>query len=234
MEQRIVIVNSTEIKYNLIRKSVKNINLRIKPDGQIYVSASKSVKIAHIDKFIIEKSHWILTHLKPKKPPLDIVPIRYIEGEKLLYLGDVLTLSVIAGVKESVQITDKLLVITAKDTSDFNRKSNLVLRWKTQQCEIIFQKISREVFKLFSQYELLYPIIKLREMTSRWGSCHTTRGIITLNKRLIEKPISCIEYVILHEYSHFIHPNHSRLFYDFVENLMPDYRIRKNILEGKI
>ena len=44
-------------------------------------------------------------------------------------------------------------------------------------------------------------------------------------------PRNCIEYVIMHEFCHFIHPNHSKLFYEFLTMLMPDWKIRKEILD---
>ena len=40
-----------------------------------------------------------------------------------------------------------------------------------------------------------------------------------------------IEYVALHEFAHFIHPNHSKDFYNLVENLMPDWKERKQMLQ---
>jgi predicted metal-dependent hydrolase len=68
-------------------------------------------------------------------------------------------------------------------------------------------------------------------MTSRWGSCQPKRGLITLNKRLLEVPRNCIEYVVMHEFVHFIHPNHSKQFYEFLSVLMPDWKERKAFLE---
>lgn len=68
-------------------------------------------------------------------------------------------------------------------------------------------------------------------MMSQWGACQPQKGAITLNSRLIEKPRNCIEYVVLHEFVHFIYPNHSRQFWNFVTMMMPDWKERKKELE---
>ena len=57
------------------------------------------------------------------------------------------------------------------------------------------------------------------------------KGILTLNKRLLEAPRNCIEYVVMHELCHFIQPNHSKHFYSFLTMLMPDWKERKVLLE---
>ena len=51
------------IEYNLERKSVKNINLRIKPDGSVNVSANRRVSAAYIDSFVLGKSGFIFKAL---------------------------------------------------------------------------------------------------------------------------------------------------------------------------
>ena len=68
-------------------------------------------------------------------------------------------------------------------------------------------------------------------MISTWGTCQAQQKVITLNSKLIEKPKSCIEYVVLHEFAHFIHPNHSKEFYGFITMLMPDWKEHKYLLE---
>ncbi|WP_295094925.1 M48 family metallopeptidase [Ruminococcus sp.] len=68
-------------------------------------------------------------------------------------------------------------------------------------------------------------------MTSRWGSCLPSKCIITLNKSLIEAPKCCIEYVVYHEFCHFIHPNHSKQFYSLLQIMLPDWKERKSLLE---
>ena len=58
-------------------------------------------------------------------------------------------------------------------------------------------------------------------MTSRWGSCSSKSGVITLNKRLFSLPAGLAEYVLLHEYCHLLHPDHQRGFYTLLEEFVP-------------
>ncbi|MCH5298266.1 MAG: M48 family metallopeptidase [Ruminococcus sp.] len=51
----------TIIKYDLQRKRVKNINLRVKPDLTVLVSANSRVGVKYIDDFVLRKSDFILS-----------------------------------------------------------------------------------------------------------------------------------------------------------------------------
>ena len=66
--------------------------------------------------------------------------------------------------------------------------------------------------------------IRIKKMKTRWGSCNYKKGYINLNIELMKKDIKFIEYVVLHELTHLIHPNHSKEFYKFIENIMPNFR----------
>ena len=76
------------------------------------------------------------------------------------------------------------------------------------------------------------PILKIRNMKSRWGVYNRANHTITLNSRLIEFDVSKIDYVIIHELSHIKHFNHSKEFWNLVSKYCPDYkRIRKEMRE---
>ena len=67
-------------------------------------------------------------------------------------------------------------------------------------------------------------------MTSRWGVCNIKNKNITLNLELSKYKVECLEYVIIHELSHFIHPNHSPSFWSLVSKYCPKYKeIRKSL-----
>jgi predicted metal-dependent hydrolase len=68
------------------------------------------------------------------------------------------------------------------------------------------------------------PSFKARIMKSKWGVCYTKKNSITISSYLIHYPLYCLEYIMVHEMTHFIVPNHSKRFYEVVVNNMPDYK----------
>lgn len=75
--------------------------------------------------------------------------------------------------------------------------------------------------------------IRIRDMKSRWGSCISTRKIITYNLQLAFQPLPIIEYVVLHELAHIPYPNHQKEFWNFVEKFIPDWRERRKLLNKR-
>ncbi len=126
------------------------------------------------------------------------------------------------------------IFLKVKNRNDFRHKEMLMSRWLKQYQNMVFEKIMQEKYTLFQKYKVPYPKLRVRYMTSRWGSCQPKKGIITLNSQLITVPRNCIEYVVLHEFVHFIHPNHSRQFWNFVTMMMPDWKERRAELEKRI
>lgn len=57
--QRSVPFDDGEIVYTLERKRVKNLNLRVRRDGSVYVSASPRVSLRSIDGFVAAKGAFI-------------------------------------------------------------------------------------------------------------------------------------------------------------------------------
>lgn len=259
-EMRSVPCERGALTYLLTRKKVKNVNLRIKSDGRILVSANRRVSTAFIDDFVQRNQEYIfqvLERFRQRQTEYPVTPKKYVSGEDFRILGKHLTLEVLemelgravsgqeaagkeagekttkvtaartARMKEAVWVEGSVLFLLVKDKDNLKRKEKLINDWLKNLQRETFDQICREIYPLFQKYGIAYPQIKIRKMTSRWGSCQPTRGIITLNSRLIEVPRASIEYVVLHEFAHFIHPNHSKEFYTFVEKLMPDWKERK-------
>ena len=82
-------------------------------------------------------------------------------------------------------------------------------------------------------YSLPKFTIRYRKMKTRWGVCNNKLKVITLNTLLIKKDLKYLNYVIVHELSHFIYQNHSKDFWNVVEENCKDYKkIRKDLKNG--
>lgn len=194
----------------------------------------KEYQLIILTNFVKEKQKYIFRALSKyveKRKNVSIAPRKYVSGEGFDILGKRLQLKVAQGNQESVTTDGVFIFLTVKNKDDQKRKENLINSWLKEMQTTTFHQICREIYLLFKKYDVEYPTVKIRYMASRWGSCRPKQGGITLNSKLIEAPRNCIEYVVLHEFAHFIHPNHSKMFYDFVAMLMPDWTERKMELE---
>lgn len=174
-------VGNRKIKYNLHYKKVKNINLRIKPDGKIYVSADTRVPQKLIDDFLISKVDFIFRAVEKYEKASDMKLKQYFSEEQVV----------------------KIIL-------DFCNKA----------------------YPYYEKMGIQYPVIKFRRMTSRWGSCNVQKGILTFNINLMFTPIECIEYVVHHEFTHFLQPNHSENFYAELEKVCPNWKECRKILKN--
>jgi predicted metal-dependent hydrolase len=199
----------------------------------VTVSANDGVPDSVIDEFLQKKSNYILAAIDSynEKAKYALVDHNYVAGESFKFLGKELRLKLSRG-KNSVTTDGVYLYLTVPDVQNAENKERQITRWYEQQCRTLFQELIDERYPVFRKHGVPSPTLTLRDMTSRWGSCQPKRGIITLNKKLIEAPRNCIEYVVMHEFIHFLHPNHSKKFYDLLSTLMPDWRERKNALES--
>lgn len=211
----------------IIKKEVKNITLKVRPNGEAILTAPNSASDEHI-KFIIKKrAKWIVqkrAFFSSFKTPEK----EYVSGEDFKYLGRSYRLKVVQSKEERVKLQRGYLELFVKDKSDIKRKENLIYEWYYEKATLYFFNILQELNKIVKQD---IKSIKIRQMKTRWGSCNPYKSYINLNIELIKKPKACIEYVIFHELAHLLYPNHSKKFYDYLTHYMPDWQKRKEILE---
>lgn len=230
-----IILNNKKIKYELNIKNVKNLNLRIKPDGTISVSVNNKISQERINLFLTEHSDFIFNALKKYEEISKNKPEenKLITGEKIKILGIERNLIIEKDSKNNVFCDKDYFVLTVKNPDDFELKQKIIEKWKKEQAIKLITEICEAMYPYFKKYVSVFPQLKFRKMTSRWGSCQPQKNILTFNTLLIEAPVECIEYVVAHEFTHFLEANHSKNFYNKLEKIMPDWKQRKNLLNNK-
>ena len=106
---------------------------------------------------------------------------------------------------------------------------DMLNKWLKKQTKEIFEEHLNSLYNLFEE-DIPYPKLKIRKMKTRWGVCNIRDNSVTLNSELMKYSLDKLDYVIVHELSHFIHFNHSKDFWSLVSKYCQNYKqIRKEM-----
>lgn len=205
-----------EEKYPIIikRKNNKNTYIRVNNKLEIIVTTSYYTTDSCIIKLIKENKKTIEKMLKRQKK-------EKLKEEQFYYLG----------IKYDIIIVPTMDHVEVSEGRIFTKNQKMLDRWYQREIETIFTKRLEQNYKLFKE-KIPYPTLKLRKMKTRWGVCNKKNQSITLNINLMRENIECLDYVIVHELSHFVHFNHSKEFWDTVSKYCNNYKeIRKKLKE---
>lgn len=210
------------------RKRVKNINMRVRQDGTIYVSAPPSVPEERIQALLhrnAERFAAACDRLREANVP------DYADGAQVQYLGETLRLCwserPCRTKREGTALT--VFARTPEEAAYAYRM------WCIEECKVLCTKLNAEVYNAFraAGYHVPAAHIEIKEMNSRWGSCTAKTGRISINFRLMQYPEGCMRGVFFHEYTHFLHQDHGAGFYAELRRMCPDYDKWDRILKGR-
>ena len=219
--------------YEVHRKKVKNINLRIRPNMEIYISAPMNLHSDYIENFIRSKEKWIKQVLqKIKEAKQNQLPSQYLSGEKHKYLGKEYELEVKQGNSNRVSLKEGKIILTVISNifENSDEKKKVMERWYFENAQKVFVNAIQKWLEILDES---IEKLSIKPMKSRWGSCNYVKRYINLNTELIKRTQFEIEYVVLHELTHLKYPNHGKGFYRYIENYMPNYKIAEKMLNAK-
>lgn len=221
----------TIITYNLIRTDRKTLAIEVHPDLTVNVIAPNNAPLDTIEEKLIKRGSWIVKQWQYFDSFLPRTPIReYVSGETHLFLGRRYILKVRKGDENDVKLKGGELIIFIRKNAINTTARHMLACWYKSRSEKLFVKHLLENFKSFKGFRLEQPELVIKRMKRRWGSLTPTKKLI-LNPELIKTPVKCIDYVIIHELCHLVHPNHSKDFFQLQEKMMPDWKRWKDKLE---
>lgn len=219
--------------YEVHRKKVKNINLRIRPNMEIYISAPMNLHSDYVKNFIRSKEKWIKQVLqKIEEAKQNQLPSQYLSGERHKYLGKEYELEVRQGNCNRVSIKEEKIILTVISNifENSDEKKKVMEKWYFESAQKVFVNVIQKWLKILDES---IEKLSIKPMKSRWGSCNYVKRYINLNTELIKRTQFEIEYVVLHELTHLKYPNHGKGFYRYIENYMPNYKMAEKMLNAK-
>ena len=209
-----LIYNNEEYEIIVEKKNIKNMYLKVKEDLNIYVTCNKFVTDKKIETWINDNNETIFKMLEREKK-------RIIKNNDFYFLGN----------KYDVVYIDIYEKVEINENKIFAKDKKMLDKWIIQETKKVFNNnlefCVNNFFENIPKFNL-----KIRKMKTRWGVCNRGNNTITLNSLLIHYDCDVIRYVIYHELSHFIHPNHSKNFWNLVSKYVPNYKILRNRLKN--
>ena len=220
--------DGSEIMYELTRKPVKNVNLRVKEDGTLRISANTRVSVRQIENFIIAQQEFInraRKRIAERSAGNDI-------SESVRWLGREYPVRVIANSRECAVLEQEEFRVFTRITEQEHVKSLLRI-WIAENFTQLCRELNDEVRTALAAAGLVPPPIRvtIKDMKSRWGSCTWAKGHISINLRLAAYPRETVLSVFWHEYAHLWHHDHSARFYAFLEQHYSDYQKWNSLLK---
>lgn len=220
------------ILYALERKDVKHLNLRVKPDGVVCVSAHPFVSLGEVDAFVRSKAAFIrraqASWAAMEKTPH--IPMDCASGETVRLFGERRILEVAEGKPRGLELRTGAVLVHLP--ADLGREGRIRAYRKALDA-LFWERLSAIAGELAPRFHALgaHPgEIRIRTMRARWGSCRVDKREITLNRRLVAVPEACTAYVLCHEFCHLLHPDHGAGFYALLDAQMPDWKARDALL----
>ncbi len=198
------LMNGTKYKVVIEKKKrTKNTYIKVKDNLSIFVTCN-----------VLTSDHRIAHLLNENQEKIEKMLLKKIKQQKedatFFFLGK----------QYDIVYTDSIAFQLGEEKVFMSHDFDLE-KWYKKQALSLFQERLDFCYQSFTQ-KIPYPSLRIRKMKTRWGVCNTKEHIITLNLELIRKELKYLDYVIYHELSHLVYPNHSKQFWHLVEENCPN------------
>ena len=210
--------------YRIIRSNRKSLAVSVSRDASVTVRSPMRISDGIIEEFIERNTAWISRTVTRVRANFSESKRQYIDGELFWYLGNryPLRVSEESG-KASLEFSAGELVLSRR----FQGKANArFLSWYRREARNI---IRSRVDALARENGLFYRSVKINGAKTRWGSC-SGKGNLNFSFRLVMAPLSVVDYVVVHELAHLVHPNHSAHFWKTVAEMRPKFETERRWL----
>lgn len=232
-------VDGLEIPVSVVRKCVKNLNLRVRADGTVTLSIPQHLPLARAREFLDRKGDWIAERVRrniERRPSPDLageLPDRIPLWGKLVprdsvqanpgqgaggqaIPGQTAVNRSISGQSVSGQTTPGQPT-PGQTTIDQAALDEL---YRTE----VLRALPDVVERMEARIGVHAARWSIRMMKTRWGSCTPKTGAIRINARLAAYPPECLEFVVAHELVHLLEPSHNARFHALLDEFCPDNR----------
>ena len=214
------------------KKNIKNMHLSVKPPlGNVVVSAPLLMTKKSIENFVRQNIGWIKKQQDKFAKQPRMTERQYVSGETYYIWGKQYFLDFIPAKKRLFKVEGNKIILGMKENSTVKQREKFA---REELRKILTAQLIRLVPKWEETTGLYCDSFQTKYMLTRWGTCNSKAKRIWINLQMVEKPLECLEYIILHELAHLRVSNHGKDFVAIMDKYMPDWKDRKKMLNDRI
>ncbi|KAF0971222.1 MULTISPECIES: M48 family metallopeptidase [Gordonia] len=218
-----------DIEVDVEFKDVKNLHIAVEPPlGRVRVAAPPTLTEDQVRLAVLQRYAWIRTQRDQLRNAPRQSEREMTTGESHYVWGRRLRLALIErpGRPHFEVSGGRLLLYTHGEMSP-ERHRQLLDQWYRQQ-------LRHALPPLIETWEqrlgLSVPKWSVRKMKTKWGSCNRETRHIWFNVELAKKQPECLEYIVVHEMTHYLERGHGQRFVALMDVELPDWRNRRSQL----
>lgn len=210
-----------------VRRSPRRRTLELMVDrgGALRIYAPNEVESDELIRWISRKLLWVHGKLaaKAQVAPQTKSP-EFVSGESFSYLGRGFRLKVVKEQRKALSFDGARFLLRGDSR---HKAAEHFRRWYRQTGT---QWLRNRVKLLAPKVGAKPADIRVRDLGFRWASCGRT-GVLSFHWKLLQLPVRLVDYVIVHELTHLLHPHHDAEFWACVDRALPDWRERNEELQ---
>ncbi len=213
----------------VVRKSIKNLHLGVyPPEGRIRVAAPLAVSDDAVRRAVIGKLGWIKRQQANFRAQSRQGKREMIDGESHYFQGQRYRLRVVEALgRPKVILNKSRLELHVRPQATTEERERLLQRWYRTRLKELVTPLIKKWQPVVGAEPAAWGI---RKMKTKWGSCNTEASRICLNLELAKKPVSCVEYILVHELVHLQERHHNDHFRALMSAAMPHWQTQREEL----
>ena len=153
---------------------------------------------------------------------------RYETGESHYLWGQAYPLLVIEKPgPTSCQLMDDQLVLTVKPGMNRDERAQVMMTFYRQALK---DQLAITGPKMMAHMDVWANEFRVKQMKTRWGTCNIQKKRIWISLNLVTAPFICLESVVVHELVHLLETNHTKRFYQLMDQYFPKWQEANAIL----
>ena len=214
----------------VVRKDIKHLHVGVyPPSGRVRVAAPLRLDDDAVRLAVISRLGWIRRKQSEFEQQDRQSQRQFVTGESHYFEGRRYRLDVVnRDSPPSVRLLNNTrMELSVRPGADRDKREAVLHRWYRDRLRgrlpALLAKWEPKVGERATE-------VRIRKMKTRWGACNSDARRIWLNLELVKKPVSCLEYIVVHEMVHLIERHHNEKFRGLMDSLMPQWRLHRDEL----